>query len=85
MPDQHQLTEPRKQDSGWTVTTGLTREHREGCQMNQEVEEEKLTIEKRCQRADGRCGLKWNVVLKFFSWRLSRWIACGHCLGGPDS
>ena len=25
--------------------------------MNQEVEEEKLTIEKRCRRAEGRCGL----------------------------
>ena len=24
MPDQRQLTELRKQDSGWTVTTGLT-------------------------------------------------------------
>ena len=26
MPDQHQLTEPREQDSGWTVAKGLTKE-----------------------------------------------------------
>ena len=25
MPDQHQLTEPREQDSGWTVAKGLTK------------------------------------------------------------
>ena len=28
-------------------------------------------IEIKCRRSDGRCGLKWNVVLKFFVWRLS--------------
>ncbi len=49
MPDQHQLTEPREQDSGWTVARGLTKR------------EKGMTVAK-VKDVDQEGMVKWAVV-----------------------